>query len=515
ITDPISDGAGGEKSPRLWSWDKDGWLPVRLREALLLVHLFTQITLHNSHRFKAIFRAVESFFTHLILPIQNAKDTPFPRKNPALSSPYSALTTELAQSARQTSGPTNIPRRGSDDSKLAASQRDTTARSTPPQSIPKAVLEAAVVSLMVITSQMLDNPENHEMVPQILELVLKINDKKSRSERTPATRSTGLMALAMIVSDEKCPYLTLTTFRTATSMLFKFALAFKGDVLCCRCVDLLYLLHRRLVDIIEKETGQDMEDAKLWDSCCRPLLSAMCTLCWKLPEEHGTYAMNVFQQLLLSPYLPGASGSAGEKFCQSIKAFSPEENIKPGGIFWKNTLEEVIIPMLQHLASRPKKPKKSNGKIKNSAFAGGGIRQRALNLMVKVFLQKLHTMLGSHNFHVTLVNVIKIIQQYIVLGKSQTLGEMALEALKNLVLVMSSTGLFDPKVNPTGKELCDLTWAHIQPVCPELKNALYRDKEDPEKKTKSEGQVDGQEKKGSSVTVTIVKGNGSTSADTS
>mmetsp|Transcript_25031 Transcript_25031/g.40372 ORF Transcript_25031/g.40372 Transcript_25031/m.40372 type:complete len:167 (+) Transcript_25031:95-595(+) len=106
------------------------------------------------------------------------------------------------------------------------------------------------------------------------------------------------------------------------------------------------------------------------------------------------------------------------------------------------------------------------------------LRQRGLGLLVKIFLQKLHTMLPLKNFHVILVNVIDTIQQYVTLGKDSTLGEMALEALKNLMLVMSSTGAFSPEQNPTGKELCDLAWAHIEPVCPGLREALTPSKKD-------------------------------------
>jgi len=206
----------------------------------------------------------------------------------------------------------------------------------------------------------------------------------------------------------------------------------------------------------------------LWHACWRPLLSAFCTLCLQLPYPNCSYALHVLQQLMLSPALPRSEKDAG-----------PGESKEDVAAFWQRCIDDVMVPFMKHLAQKQWDPSI------HPRFAVQ-FRQRALNLMVKVFLQRLTVLLDVKEFHVTLVGVIDTIQQYILLGKGTTLGEMALEALKNLLLVMHSTGAFSPETNPTGRELCNLAWAHIEPVCPGLRETLFPPKVDNKKKPSSE-----------------------------
>jgi len=481
--------ANGRARRRIWTWENDGWLPKPLKDTLLLVHFFTQISLHNQHRFREIYPAIRRFLSGLV----------------------------------------KLP---SEEKEGVGGGVDLMAKSETKGTLPAAVLEAAVVSTLVICSQMLDNEETVPLGINLLEFVGTIDDRQSmfiaeqlsygllfvvnehraaintvrgwqcvlelltRGLRSPSTSFAGLKTLAIIVACQKCRCLSFQLFRQTVETVSKYVVAMDSEI----PINLLYILHKRLTRLIQDvppherksfRTGNSQQvvswNQMLWNHCWKPLLSELSSLIWKLPHPRSGYALQIFQQLLLSPELPG-----GTIYYANHQPKLPMQTDVRN--FWQNSMVQIIIPFLEQLAEK----KNEDRVILNH------VRQRSLNLMVKIFLQKLPTLLSFKSFPTTLVKVIVTIRRYILIGKGKTLGEMALEALKNLMLVMSSTGAFSPEHNPAGKELSELAWSYIDPDFPGLREELFPLR--PQPRNQTQPQPKGQDSKNNQPVENMVVG---------
>jgi hypothetical protein len=123
-------------------------------------------------------------------------------------------------------------------------------------------------------------------------------------------------------------------------------------------------------------------------------------------------------------------------------------------------------------------------------------RTLTTNLVSKLFLRHLNELRSRAHFHLIWLNILATMEKYTRVG-SQALAaasapssssskasppnpqaaararqhgttqaqaalvESVHESLKNLILVMTAAGVFDPNQNPTGKELWDVTWAIV------------------------------------------------------
>jgi brefeldin A-resistance guanine nucleotide exchange factor 1 len=91
-------------------------------------------------------------------------------------------------------------------------------------------------------------------------------------------------------------------------------------------------------------------------------------------------------------------------------------------------------------------------------------------LLSKLFLRYLPALMAvRHKFHLTLLNTLTSFERYVHLGRGTQLAESVRECVKNMLLVMSSSGVFDAEKYETGKELWELSWAVVDQFYPELR----------------------------------------------
>ena len=79
---------------------------------------------------------------------------------------------------------------------------------------------------------------------------------------------------------------------------------------------------------------------------------------------------------------------------------------------------------------------------------------------------------NTGSFHLTFLNTLTTFERYVHLGHTSQLGETVRECVKNVMLVLSASGVFDPAQYSTGPELWELAWAVIDPFYPALRADL-------------------------------------------
>lgn len=209
------------------------------------------------------------------------------------------------------------------------------------------------------------------------------------------------------------------------------------DAMSLQLTELMYTLHTHGRGLFERFpddnsqsqpssddiiTARDQGMEFLWSKCWCPLLQGIARLCCDMRRDVRMSALTYLQRALL---------------VHDLQALSAVE--------WEACFNKVLFPMLSRLLEV------------NSTGDPMGVeetRMRAATLLCKVFLQHLTPLLSLSTFTALWLTILDFMDKYMHADKSDLLFEAIPESLKNMLLVMSTAGIFD-------EEECTLT-AHSQ-----------------------------------------------------
>ena len=516
-------------STRFWVWEH-GWLPRPLREALLSVHLYTQVVLRNKDRVSGLLPLIRQFFSKLINP-----------DVAAATAGREGATAKQATSKQATAAAVSTEGQQKSESSRKKRRRD----------VPPSLVEAAVVSTLVVCSQLLeDGADSAAAAVDLLSIAQTVDETRCvlvaeqlmygvatlvrehraairgaqawrvvlnlvhRGIKHVATIQAGLEALALAATDPCCTCVSLQTLQRVMSIALKYGLALGSHPAAARCVDILAALHARAGALLESrpELPKSMRtsvatpgaqtptsaaaawDTAEWRGCWKPLLESFCALALQLPPVTAAYAIGVLKRVLT-----GSAGSAASSPAPKTKPQQQQpqqqQQLKVGGVGTPRPdriIREVLSPFVCSIAKR-----RAPTEGRNTARAQlARLQQRALTLLTKVFLQRLPELLPAADFHHSLVAVVNACQRCLEAGAGGALADMAREALKNVLLVLAARGAFSPKTNATGKELWALTWAHVDSSLPGLREELFPDAPAPGTPKRNGAESKVEEKKG-------------------
>ena len=186
--------------------------------------------------------------------------------------------------------------------------------------------------------------------------------------------------------------------------------------------------------------------------------------------------------------------------CSCLLAVGVSPAISPLG--WKICFEKLLIPLLEGVqkysveAGPPvRSPSSSSKSPNNSSTSKGGpaaegeralptydLRLKAATLVFQTFLHHLDVLCEMSDFHLFWLKFVGSMERYMKHGDAAATtggggrsGALSLhfsESLKNLLLVMHSTGVFAAISSRTGQDLLTLTWAVVDSFRPELRVQL-------------------------------------------
>ncbi|XP_063985366.1 Golgi-specific brefeldin A-resistance guanine nucleotide exchange factor 1 [Diachasmimorpha longicaudata] len=205
-------------------------------------------------------------------------------------------------------------------------------------------------------------------------------------------------------------------------------------------LELMHTLHTRTAQVFRwwAEENGSTETISLWPHAWRPLLQGIARLCCDSRRPVRAAAITYLQSTLLAHDLSQLSA-----------------------VEWSQCLEQVLFPLLAQLL----------GPIcGNDPVGVEETRIRAAMLLSKVFLHHLTPLLTLPGFLPLWLTVLDLMRAFMHADNSELLFEAIPESLKNMLLVMSSTGVLTSSSN-----LWEPTWRTINSFLPNLKGELFPD----------------------------------------
>lgn len=196
-------------------------------------------------------------------------------------------------------------------------------------------------------------------------------------------------------------------------------------------------------DLAERSGFTDTVVSNLWSRCWCPILQGIARLSCDINGEVRMHALQYLQRALLVHEL------------QTLSAME-----------WEACFNKVLFPLLAKLLE--------NIDPRN-AIRMEETRMRASTLLCKVFLQHLTTLARLSTFTALWLTILDYMDKYMKSDKSDLLHDVIPESLKNMLLVMETTGLFNQN-NPDVKfsTLCAITKDRIESFLPGLWEDLFR-----------------------------------------
>ena len=203
-------------------------------------------------------------------------------------------------------------------------------------------------------------------------------------------------------------------------------------------LQLLDLMHVLLTRALGVQTAWAREPAELWDMAWCPVLQGMARLCCDTRQQVRTQSLTLLQRSLLLP---------------DLQVLSPSQ--------WEFAFLRVLFPMLRKLLE-----------LGRSDRGREETKLRAAMMLSKVFLQHLTPLSSLPTFPALWLSILDIIGQFCATASTDLLADALPESLKNLLLVMDTSGLFfteHGQVTP----LWGVTWGKIDTFLPTLRDQLF------------------------------------------
>lgn len=192
----------------------------------------------------------------------------------------------------------------------------------------------------------------------------------------------------------------------------------------------------------------DHEMSLLWVKCWCPLMQGIARFCCDTRKEIRMAAQTVLQRALLA---------------EDLQTLSATE--------WENCFNQVLFPMLSSLLEI----------VSADPLGLEESRMRGATLLCKAFLQHLNTLISLSTFTALWMTILDFMDKYMNADNSDLLYEAIPESLKNMLLVMSTAGIFEcPSDDPSNSDskcrqysaLWQVTWERIDCFLPNLKSDL-------------------------------------------
>ncbi|XP_014241483.1 Golgi-specific brefeldin A-resistance guanine nucleotide exchange factor 1 [Cimex lectularius] len=209
---------------------------------------------------------------------------------------------------------------------------------------------------------------------------------------------------------------------------------------CILLLDLMHTIHIRTAQIFKwwAEETSETEHISLWLHAWCPLLQGIARLSSHPNRQIRMSAITYLQRALLVPDLQNLTG---------------EE--------WESCFTQVLFPLLSKLLE----PVPTSDGLEET-------RIRAATVLSKVFLHHLPQLQTLDSFAQLWLKILDYKDKYMHADNSDLLLEAIPESLKNLLLVMDSTGVFTGQDGRN--EIWMITWDKINSFLPNLHNELFK-----------------------------------------
>ncbi|KNC98965.1 uncharacterized protein SPPG_05921 [Spizellomyces punctatus DAOM BR117] len=269
----------------------------------------------------------------------------------------------------------------------------------------------------------------------------------SSAVASPSGRSTGLIGGESVNLSSSAPTSPRLGSRERLTPV-KSQLTQVAIERALRALDKLFKLHLKIPSLVE-ETGMKFNRAffEFW----LPVLSGLSQQSYHPAREVRQHALTLLQRTLLSPELETGCGPG-----------SPS--------VWADSFETVLFPMLDELL-RPEM-------TRIDPLGMDETRMRASALLCKIFLQYLPRLQNWKELPQLWIKILDYMRKQMSMGESDYLYEGVQESLKNMLLVMSTQGVFQPSAEVTlaageSQNLWELTWKYVDSFLPDLKDELF------------------------------------------
>uniref|UniRef100_A0A0N5A190 SEC7 domain-containing protein n=1 Tax=Parastrongyloides trichosuri TaxID=131310 RepID=A0A0N5A190_PARTI len=187
----------------------------------------------------------------------------------------------------------------------------------------------------------------------------------------------------------------------------------------------------------EADSNIDSSISHIWKSCWCPLLQVIARVCCDCRRQIRTQAINTLVRAFLIPEL-GRMSSAE----------------------WESCFGDVLFPLLTKLLENifPMDP-----------IGLEETRVRAIQLVCKVLLNHLNSLQMLSSFPVLWIKLLDSMKNYLATERCELLAEAVPESLKNMVLVLGSTGMFE-----VNKSFYDVTIKKLNEFLPELAKEIFQ-----------------------------------------
>ncbi|CAI2169955.1 2331_t:CDS:10 [Funneliformis geosporum] len=201
-----------------------------------------------------------------------------------------------------------------------------------------------------------------------------------------------------------------------------------------KSVELLHQLYKEIPRLLRES---DISPKEALTSYWLPILTGLSQQCYSPYREVRQYALSYLQRSLLDPEL-----------------------VSHGVTEWILIFDVVLFPLLDQLL----KPDICRG---FDSIGMDEIRMRASGLLCKIFLHYLNRLIEWGGLISLWRQILDVMERYMTTGDNDSLREAVPESLKNMLLVMSTSGIFNrpgtaPQTTNTNSkppvELWDITW---------------------------------------------------------
>ncbi|CAD6448609.1 ec6aac0d-13fd-4ed0-978d-3fea83eb51c3 [Sclerotinia trifoliorum] len=206
-----------------------------------------------------------------------------------------------------------------------------------------------------------------------------------------------------------------------------------------KAVTLIFSLTSRIPVLMEQS---HLESKKAWAAYWSPIFIALTTQCTNPCREIRHEAFSSLQRSLLSPEL--TSGDHEE---------------------WTAIFDEVLFPLITRL-------------LKPEVYSSDPIgmsetRVQAATLLCRIFLHYLVLLSKWDGMLDLWLKILDVMDRLMNSGQGDSLEEAVPESLKNVLLVMSSSGYLVPRSqDETQEKLWTETWKRIDRFLPDLRNEI-------------------------------------------
>ncbi|CAF3886360.1 unnamed protein product [Adineta steineri] len=185
------------------------------------------------------------------------------------------------------------------------------------------------------------------------------------------------------------------------------------QTIALQLLELMHILHINASQIYKQIPTDQTKSNILWYKCWCPILQGVARLCCDPRRIVRASALSCLQRCILLPELNILSATE-----------------------WESVFNKVLFPLLVKLLETTN--------INDPIYGIEETRVRVSQLLCRIFLQHLTPLLNLSTFTTIWLTILDFMDKYSKIDQTDMLRESIRESLKNMLLVMNTTGLFEP-----------------------------------------------------------------------